>query len=116
MHTYQLAELKDRRGADGGLYLEFIRSHALSVGIYQLSAGARDPQLPHSEDEVYYVTGGAGQIDVAGESRPVRPGSVIYVPAQAEHRFHSITEDLTTLVFFAPAEGANAPSGGSFAA
>jgi len=28
----------------------------------------------------------------------------LIVEANASHRFHSITEDLTTLVFFAPAE------------
>jgi hypothetical protein len=29
---------------------------------------------------------------------------VVFVKAGVEHRFHNITEDLTTLVFFAPAE------------
>jgi hypothetical protein len=33
----------------------------------------------------------------------VEAGSVVYVAAQAKHRFHDITADLTTLVFFAPA-------------
>jgi mannose-6-phosphate isomerase-like protein (cupin superfamily) len=36
--------------------------------------------------------------------QPVQAGSIVYVEANASHRFHSITEDLTTLVFFAPAE------------
>lgn len=115
LHAFQLTELMDRRAAAGDLYLEFIRSQALSVGLNQLSAGAHDPQQPHTEDEVYVVAGGAGQIEVAGESRPVQSGSVIYVPAQVEHRFHSITEDPAIFVFFAPAEGANARSGGSLA-
>lgn len=34
----------------------------------------------------------------------VEPGSLIFVAANIEHRFHTITEDLTVLVFFAPAE------------
>jgi len=29
---------------------------------------------------------------------------VVFVQANIEHRFHTITEDLTILVFFAPAE------------
>ena len=32
-------------------------------------------------------------------------GSVIFAPPGLPHRFHSITEDLRLLVFFAPAEG-----------
>ncbi len=39
--------------------------------------------------------------------RDVRAGSVIYVPKNAVHRFHSIEEDLIVLVFFAPAEYSN---------
>ena len=31
-------------------------------------------------------------------------GSVIFVQAGVEHRFHDITEELLVLVFFAPAE------------
>ena len=39
------------------------------------------------------------------EDLAVRPGHLLTVPARVEHRFHSITEDLLLLVFFAPAEG-----------
>jgi quercetin dioxygenase-like cupin family protein len=42
-------------------------------------------------------------LTVEGKARAVEPGSVVYVAAQAKHRFHDITDDLTTLVFFAPA-------------
>ena len=42
--------------------------------------------------------GGDGTIDVAA-------GSVFFVPAREQHRFHDITEDLAVLVFFGPAEG-----------
>jgi mannose-6-phosphate isomerase-like protein (cupin superfamily) len=41
-----------------------------------------------------------GDEDVA-----VTPGHLLTVPPRVEHRFHSITEDLLLLVFFAPAEG-----------
>jgi hypothetical protein len=30
---------------------------------------------------------------------------ILFVGAAVRHRFHSITDDLTALVFFAPAEG-----------
>jgi quercetin dioxygenase-like cupin family protein len=38
------------------------------------------------------------------EDREVSVGSVIFVAAEVEHRFHDITEELAVLVFFAPAE------------
>ncbi len=85
-------------------YLEFLRVPALSVGLYNLPAGSADPQQPHTEDEVYYVVSGQGTIRINTEDRPVEPGTIIYVAAGVEHRFHTITADLTVLVFFAPAE------------
>jgi quercetin dioxygenase-like cupin family protein len=54
------------------------------------------------------VLRGRGRISVAGEDRAVEAGSVVCVPARAEHRFHDITEELSIAVFFAPAEGSAA--------
>jgi mannose-6-phosphate isomerase-like protein (cupin superfamily) len=76
----------------------------MSLGLYVLPAGGVDPQQPHNEDEVYYIVSGQGQIDVADETRPVQPGSIVFVAAHVPHKFHSITEELKILVFFAPAE------------
>lgn len=105
MQAYELARLLDERRAGGRPYLEFLRAPSLSLGLYSLPAGGLDPQQPHTEDEVYLVVNGRGQIRVGAEDRALEPGAVIFVPAQVEHRFHSITQDLDLLVFFAPAEG-----------
>ena len=109
MKAFEISQLVRERGDRS--YLEFLRSASLSAGIYHLQAGAIDPQQPHTEDEVYYVIGGSAFIRVGGEDREVRQGSIIFVEATVEHRFHTITEDLTVLVFFAPAEYALAPDG-----
>jgi mannose-6-phosphate isomerase-like protein (cupin superfamily) len=82
-----------------------MRVPSLSVGTYSIPAGGSDGQQPHTEDEVYVVMAGRGRIvaDDSGEAE-VAPGSVIYVPAREAHRFVDITEDLTVVVVFAPAE------------
>ncbi len=107
MQAFELSELIDKRKQAGKLYLEFLKVPDLSMGVYELSAGGTDPQSPHTEDEVYYVAKGKAHIRVAGEDRPVCAGSIVYVAKNVEHRFHSIEEDLTVLVFFAPAEYTN---------
>ena len=38
------------------------------------------------------------------EDQAVRDGSVIFVKAGVEHRFHDVTQELVVLVCFAPAE------------
>jgi mannose-6-phosphate isomerase-like protein (cupin superfamily) len=104
MDAFELPQVEAERAASGRLYREFLRHPSMSAGLYVLEAGGEDPQSPHAEDEIYHVVAGRGQIRVAGEDRPVGPGSVVYVPATVEHRFHSIAERLELLVVFAPAE------------
>ena len=103
MDAFEISQLiVEQKG--GQAYLEFLRVPALSLGLYALPAGGVDPQKPHTEDEVYYVVEGRGFIRVGDEDRPVEPGTVVFVAANVEHRFHTISEDLKILVFFAPAE------------
>lgn len=104
MTAFEISDLISQRANSGKLYLEFLRVPAMSLGLYVLPAGGVDPQKPHIEDEAYYVLSGRSQIFVGGEDRPVQPGSIIFVAAGVEHRFHSIIDELQILVFFAPAE------------
>ena len=104
MQAYEIAGLIDKRGKSGRLYLEFLRQPSMSLGVYSLKAGGADPQQPHREDEVYYVVSGRGQIRVGDEDRPVQAGSIDFDAKRDVHYFHSITEDMDILVFFAPAE------------
>lgn len=108
--AFEVGDLLTERERSGNRYLEFLRSDSLSVGLYVLPEGSHDPQQPHTEDEVYYVVGGEATIRVGEEDISVQPGSVVFVAAGVEHRFHSITHELRVLVLFAPAEYANVPS------
>jgi len=112
MNAFEIFEIIAEQQQSGKLYLEFLREPSLSVGLYTLPAGSTDPQQPHTEDEVYYVISGRGSIRVDDEDRAVKPGSIVFVGANVEHYFHSITEELKVLVFFAPAEGSQAPHAG----
>lgn len=104
MKTFELGQLLEQQQQSGKLYLEFLRVPDLSMGLYVLKTGGKDPQQPHQEDEVYYIAQGKGEIFVDGKNQDVQAGSVVYVAKQVKHYFHSITEDLYILVFFAPAE------------
>jgi quercetin dioxygenase-like cupin family protein len=108
----EIFELEALRWAKEGmdrLYYEFLRKESLSVGLYVLPAGATDPQTPHTEDEVYYVVSGRARFRAGPDDQEVQAGSIIYVAANVQHRFHDVTEQLTILVFFAPAEHSASP-------
>ena len=102
MDAFELSEIVEAHSRLGQPYHEFFRASTLSLGLYVLRAGQPDPQTPHTEDEVYYVAQGRGSIRVANEDRAVAAGSTVFVKTGVEHRFHSITEDLVILVFWAP--------------
>jgi mannose-6-phosphate isomerase-like protein (cupin superfamily) len=106
MKAFELSSLLAERRQSAHSYLEFLRVPALSAGIYVLPVAGEDAQRPHQEDEVYYVLSGRASIRVGDGDRAVGPGSIIFVAAGIPHRFHDITEELTILVFFAPAETA----------
>jgi mannose-6-phosphate isomerase-like protein (cupin superfamily) len=93
------------QAGDANDWAEHFEVPALSVGTYCLPAGGIDDQTPHGEDEVYVVTGGRAKISTPTATVDVAPGSVIFVPADEEHRFIDVTEDLTLLVVFGPAYG-----------
>lgn len=109
MEAFTVTDLLNSQDQGGQDYLEFLKVPALSVGLYKLLAGGVDKQQPHTEDEIYFVLSGSATVLIGDESREVSTGSLIYVPANVEHHFHSIINELRLLVVFAPAEDTNAP-------
>jgi mannose-6-phosphate isomerase-like protein (cupin superfamily) len=100
----QTSRLEESQKKSGKRYFEFLRVPAMSAGIYTLTAGATDPQSPHREDELYFVVRGRARMKAGNEDHAVAAGAVIFIAAGVEHRFYDIEEELSVLVFFAPAE------------
>jgi mannose-6-phosphate isomerase-like protein (cupin superfamily) len=105
MQAWEYRDILAEQAERGRLYHEFLRVPDLSAGLYVIEAGGTDPQSPHTEDELYYVVAGRGLVTVGAETRPVVPGTTVFVAATVPHRFHDIAERLELLVVFGPAEG-----------
>jgi len=95
-----LLEGKDER------FVEVFHHGSLAVEIY--APRGRDPQTPHTRDEVYVVWQGSGWFVNGPERHPFVPGDVLFVPAGVEHRFEEFTDDFVTWVFFYGPEGGEA--------
>ena len=104
MQQFTVSKIRRQRAQGNSPYQEFLRVPTMSAGVYELAAGEEDKQQPHTEDELYYIVSGKATLLVGDDDVPVEAGSLVYVPAHIVHRFHSIIEALTILVFFAPAE------------
>lgn len=99
MQSFDVAEaaarLRDRGGGQDVVHT----SPGLEVGVCVIVAPDEEKQAPHALDEVYVVLDGDGEVDVAGERRPIRRGEAVFVPAGVEHNIHAY-EELTLLVVF----------------
>jgi mannose-6-phosphate isomerase-like protein (cupin superfamily) len=67
---------------------------------------ASDPQVPHTQDEIYIVARGHGRFDNGGEVVPFAEGDALFVPAGRAHRFIDFSDDFATwVVFYGPSGG-----------
>jgi mannose-6-phosphate isomerase-like protein (cupin superfamily) len=89
-------------------YREHLRVPDMSVGTYCIPVGGKDGQLPHTEDEVYVVVRGSARLVADSGETDVGPGTVVFVPAGERHEFVDVSDDLSVVVVFAPAERSRA--------
>jgi mannose-6-phosphate isomerase-like protein (cupin superfamily) len=68
----------------------------------------RDPQKPHTRDEVYFVARGTGFFFDGKQRQAVQAGSFLFVPAGAVHRFEDFSTDFAVWVAFYGPEGGEA--------
>ena len=98
-------------GPNGERFATVLEHGTLDIEIY--APRGRDPQKPHTRDEVYFVVQGRGEF-INGPSRErVAPGDVLFVPAHVDHRFENFTDDLIVWVMFYGPEGGEAALGGA---
>ena len=68
-------------------------SSVLSKGTFELEIYAprgKDPQQPHTRDEVYIIVSGRGEFMSEGSTYTFEENDVFFVPAGAEHRFFKL--------------------------
>ena len=101
MEAFELDDLSKARAEVGRAYLEFLRVPALSMGLYELPAGGVDPQQPHTEDEVYYVLSGQGDLTLDGVRSTVGPGTAILTRTGSSHSIRPIGNmDLVLIITY----------------
>ncbi len=102
-HLTVLEALPRLPGPAGERFVELFQHGTLSVELY--APRGRDPQTPHTRDEVYVVAAGSGWFRNGNERHRFGAGDVLFVPAQVTHRFEEFTDDLVVWVLFYGPEG-----------
>jgi mannose-6-phosphate isomerase-like protein (cupin superfamily) len=97
---YELDNIISTIGKDE-YFAGFLNTKSLEAGIIRLREGQIDTQSMHSMDEIYYVIEGKGLIAISGKNHQINRGSLIFVPAHTEHRFHGNKGEIIVLYIFA---------------
>jgi mannose-6-phosphate isomerase-like protein (cupin superfamily) len=99
--VFELSGLLSELDKEGGYFIDFLKIRDLEAGVLRLRPGEKDIQEPHLADELYYVIEGSGFIELGKTSRPVKKGSIIFVPSKMHHRFYGNNDELVVLYMFA---------------
>jgi mannose-6-phosphate isomerase-like protein (cupin superfamily) len=97
---FELEGVLSQLEKEGGYFLDFLKVRNLEAGVILLHPGENDTQGPHAADELYYVIEGSGSIELGKKTKPLRKGSVVFVPAGLPHRFRDNKQDLVVLYVF----------------
>jgi ribosomal protein S18 acetylase RimI-like enzyme/mannose-6-phosphate isomerase-like protein (cupin superfamily) len=111
MHVSLASALAKGEPPPGNLAVPILAHGSLEVELY--APRGRDPQKPHSRDEIYVVANGEGMFFDGTSMHAVQRGSFVFVPAGQEHRFEQFSSDFTVWAFFYGPEGGEAPLRGS---
>ena len=69
-----------------------------NVHVVKITQGSR--HVHTSYDEVYFVLSGCGTITLGRDAHPLRPGTVVVIPAGVAHSLRATTEDELEFVIF----------------
>ena len=93
-------------GPNGESFVSVFKHGTMIVEI--LAPPSPSPLPPHTQDEVYIVVRGTGELVNDGTRTRIGPGDFLFVPAGVEHHFENFTDELTIWIIFYGPEGGEA--------
>ncbi|TAG27534.1 MAG: cupin domain-containing protein [Burkholderiales bacterium] len=88
----------------GAPFVTMMAGGTMSVEVF--APKGEDIQQPHTQDELYFIHSGKGEIVINGQRFDAAAGDAFFVAAGAEHRFENFSEDFVTwVVFYGPQGG-----------
>ena len=92
---------------EGTPFVPALAHGSMRVELYAPGSNAdgRDRQQPHRQDELYVVQRGRATLRIGKQVFDAACGDVLFVPAEADHRFETFSQDFATWVIFWGPEG-----------
>jgi mannose-6-phosphate isomerase-like protein (cupin superfamily) len=88
----------------GAPFVTLMAGGSMSVEVF--APKDADLQQPHTQDELYFIHSGTGQLVINGQPFAATAGDAFFVAAGVEHRFEKFSHDFVTwVVFYGPHGG-----------
>jgi mannose-6-phosphate isomerase-like protein (cupin superfamily) len=82
----------------GAPFATMMAGGTMSVEVF--APKGEDLQQPHTQDELYFIQRGLGELVINGQRFDAAAGDAFFVAAGALHRFEYFSEDFVTWVVF----------------
>jgi mannose-6-phosphate isomerase-like protein (cupin superfamily) len=88
----------------GTPFVTMMAGGTMSVEVF--APKGEDLQQPHTQDELYFIHSGKGEIVINGQRFDCAAGDAFFVAADVAHRFENFSDDFVTwVVFYGPQGG-----------
>jgi mannose-6-phosphate isomerase-like protein (cupin superfamily) len=88
----------------GAPFVTMMAGGTMSVEVF--APKTADLQEPHSQDELYFIHSGTGELIINGQRFDAAAGDAFFVAAGVAHRFENFSDDFVTwVVFYGPQGG-----------
>lgn len=83
-----------------GFRARMVHSSHMTMAFWNVKTGSQLPEHSHPHEQITTVLEGSFEMNVAGESSIMEPGSVVVIPANVKHHGKSITDCRLIDVFY----------------
>ncbi len=88
----------------GAPFVAMMAGGTMSLEVY--APKGDDLQEPHTQDELYFIQSGCGELVINGQRFDCTAGDAFFVAAGAAHQFENFSDDFVTwVVFYGPQGG-----------
>ena len=85
-----------------GVRFHMASGERIMLCLFELAAGAQLPSHSHPHEQVGTVQEGEFELEIAGETRRLKPGNMWIIPGGTQHSARALQEKVVILETFSP--------------
>ena len=103
MYVKDYREVPSEPGGADGLTVRWVINASqgatnFAMRVFELEPGKGSPFHKHENEHEAYVLAGSGEIEIDDDKANLKEGTVIFIPAQENHRFRNTGKDVLRFI------------------